>query len=172
MPQIAATSRLIIRTWDESDVNALCRLTQEPGVGDFAISSYRNFSAEKARQWIALEQQRFHKCGLARFAIELAETREIIGISGIFEMLPPDEDKVELNYRYSTQQRDQGYATEAAKAILEYGFKTLKLSSVDAVTEPENEPSKRVLRRLGFSKIGDLEYEGRPWEQWRNNAER
>ena len=171
MPQIASTSRLIIRTWDESDINALCRLTQEPGTGDFAISSYRNFSVEKAREWVAREQQRFDKRGLARFAIELAETKEIIGISGIFEMLPPDEDKVELNYRYPTRQRGQGYATEAAKAILAYGFRTLKLSSIDAVTEPENEASKRVLNRLGFHKIADLEYESRLWEQWRNSAE-
>ena len=171
MAQIAATSRLIVRTWDETDVDNLCHLTQERGIGDFAISSYRNFSREKAHEWIAREQQRFQKSGLARFAVERAETGKIIGISGIFEMLPPDEDKVELNYRYPIRHRGHGYATEAAKAILGYGFQTLNLKSIDAVTEPENEPSKRILGRLGFHKIGDLSYEGRLWEQWRASAD-
>lgn len=173
MAIIAKTARLCIRTWEHADIEKLCRLTREPGIGDFSISSYSNFSPEHAKRWIETEIDRYQKRGLGRFAVTAAGTlsnsNEILGISGIFEMIPPDEDHVEINYRYPICFRGKGYATEAAQAILGYGFNQLNLGSIDAVTLPQNAPSKRILNRLGFREIGKLKYQNEIWERWRAN---
>ncbi|HUN51304.1 MAG TPA: GNAT family N-acetyltransferase [Candidatus Sulfotelmatobacter sp.] len=58
--------------------------------------------------------------------------------------------QVELAYRYRPEAWGQGIATEAARAVLDYGFGVLKLDPIVAVTHPENEGSKRVLAKLGF----------------------
>lgn len=57
-------------------------------------------------------------------------------------------------------------ATEAATAILNYGFDVLKLHRINANVEFPNEPSKLVLKRLGMKQIGEVEYEGVRAERW------
>ncbi|GGR10564.1 GNAT family N-acetyltransferase [Deinococcus ruber] len=60
----------------------------------------------------------------------------------------------ELGFTFSPEVQGQGYATEAASAVLEYAFGTLQLHRVIAGTDPRNHPSARLLRRLGFRHEG------------------
>jgi [ribosomal protein S5]-alanine N-acetyltransferase len=176
MPVIAQTPRLLIRTWTLADVPALMALTREPGLNEFSLSGYENFSEDRAKEWIEKEMLRFDRFHLCRFAIGLRETEELIGISGLFEQpnrkgIADAFENIELNYRYPARRRGLGYATEAARAILEYGFKNVKLTCIYANADLKNLKSHRVLEKLGMKRIGDTEYEGIKAGRWRIDSE-
>ena len=71
-----------------------------------------------------------------------------LGWCGLFPL--ENTGQIELAYRYVQAAWGQGIATEAARAVLDYGFGVLKLDPIVAVTHPENAGSKRVLTKLGF----------------------
>jgi ribosomal-protein-alanine N-acetyltransferase len=166
MPLIAETPRLIVRTWELSDIEALCDLSRQDGISEFSISGYANFSEEQAEQRIRHEMERFEKYRLGKFAVVLKDLNVPIGISGIFQMPPPQESEIELNYRYPIHRRGQGYATEAAQAILNYGFDVLGLKRINANADLRNARSHAVLERLGMKRFGDVTYEGIQAGRW------
>lgn len=160
MPLIAETPRLRIQTWELSDIDALCALTRLDGISEYSVSSYANYSRERATEWIRKEMDRYARFRLGKFAVVSKELGRPIGISGLFQMPPPDEQEIELNYRYPKIYRGQGFATEAARAVLDYGFYTLGLARINANADLANTASQAVLARLGMKKIGETTYAG------------
>lgn len=166
MTVIAETPRLLIRTWTPEDVGSLCDLSRKEGLSEFSSHGYANFSEERAREWILKEVRRFAELRVAKFAVISKELKLPIGISGIFPMPPPNNSEIELNYRYPREHRGQGFATEAAQAIIHYGFKTLNLPQINAVVELQNHASQAVLARLGMKRIGEITYKGVQAGHW------
>lgn len=160
MPRIAETNRLLIQTWELSDQPALIHLTKQAGISEFSLSGYANFSEERARLWIANEIERFKAQKLARFAVISKELGVPVGISGIFRHPNQPVDEAEINYRYPNQFRGQGFATEAARAIIRYGLIELGLRCVNANVDLTNASSLKVVERLGMKDAGPFSYEG------------
>ena len=79
---------------------------------------------------------------------EVAATREVIGHCGLQRL--EDGDEVEVGYYLGRSAWGQGYATEAARASLAYGFDECGLSSIVAVVRHENAASRHVLEKLGM----------------------
>ena len=73
------------------------------------------------------------------------------------------EGIVEIGYGISEEYQNNGYATEAVKAILEWAFSHLEVNVVEAETDPENIASKRVLEKCGFALNGVIGEEGPRW---------
>jgi len=67
----------------------------------------------------------------------------------------PDSEFIEIAYHFTPQAWGNGFATEAARAILDHGFRELALEQITAVALPDNEPSLRVIHRLGLPYIED-----------------
>jgi RimJ/RimL family protein N-acetyltransferase len=67
---------------------------------------------------------------------------------------------IEVGYHLLPDARGRGYATEAARALLGYGFKTLELSEIYAVVAPQNAPSQAVMQRLGMPSVGQYQHVG------------
>jgi [ribosomal protein S5]-alanine N-acetyltransferase len=166
MIRIAETARLIIRNWELSDAEALCILSRAAGFSDFSVSGYKDFSHEQAKEWIQFEIDRYQKERLGKFAVVVKRNGNVIGVSGIFRDRNLG-DQIEINYRFPETYQGFGYATEAARAILNYGFETLDHKEIYANVEISNTASHKVLARLGMEKIGNFEYAGRPAEKWR-----
>jgi RimJ/RimL family protein N-acetyltransferase len=80
--------------------------------------------------------------------VEFKGTANALGWCALFPL--ENTGQIELGYRYVTSAWGQGVATEAARAVLDYGFSVLKLDPIVAVTHPENAGSKGVLAKLGF----------------------
>lgn len=158
-----------MRMWTPTDIPALCDLTRQPGLNEFSVSGHENYSEERARLWIETEMQRYAERRLGKFAICLRESKELIGICGLFRMPPPEDETVELNYRYPIHRRGQGFALEAARAVLEYGFAELGLREIYANVAVENLASKKILERIGMTKVGDVVYAGISGERWKIN---
>lgn len=90
------------------------------------------------------------------FGIELKETGKLIGSLGLVDDPKRANPNVKmLGYSLGEAYWGNGYMTEAARALLRYGFEVLELDLISAYCYPFNERSKKVLRKLGFV------YEGR-----------
>ena len=88
-------------------------------------------------------------------AIELKDKGKLIGWCGLGPLeIAPDE--IELYYGLAQDQWDKGFATEAGKAILGYGFSEFNLEKIVAVVNPTNLGSVKVLEKLGMIFIGEV----------------
>ena len=70
-------------------------------------------------------------------------------------MGPPDGGVVEIGFSVIPDRRRRGYATEAARSLVDWAFSEPRIREVSARTEPENEASARVLVATGFARVGD-----------------
>ena len=86
---------------------------------------------------------------------ELA-TDELIGCCGL---RPHGINEYEIGFHLRKKYWRQGYAVEAAKAVINYGFEVLKADKLFAGHNPNNKASQKVLQKLGFAYIGDEFYE-------------
>ncbi len=146
---IIETDRLILRTFDERDIDPMSLINQDPKVCEFlpAIGT-RESTAKSVHGFI--DHYRDH--GFSPYAVELKSTCEMIGFCGL--MIPAFEahfmPAVETGWRLASQQWNHGYATEAAKAVLQYAFEQLQLNEVVSFTAVENMRSRRVMEKIGL----------------------
>jgi RimJ/RimL family protein N-acetyltransferase len=152
-PPLLTTERLVLRNWTEADEEALYLLSNDrEAMAYFAdLPSREQIKGMVARHREALAQQR---PGL--FAVEARPGNplagELIGFVGLavprFEA--PFLPCVEIGWRLRRTAWGHGYATEAARAVLEHAFSTLGLAEVLSFTAVANEPSRAVMRRIGM----------------------
>jgi ribosomal-protein-alanine N-acetyltransferase len=85
------------------------------------------------------------------WAITLKGYPKLIGIIGHYR-IQPENHRCEIGYMLLPQYNGKGIVTEAIKVVLEYGFENLQMHSIEAVIDPENVASERVLQKNGFVK--------------------
>lgn len=94
----------------------------------------------------------------AVWAVEWAGADEMLGWCGLFPL--EESGLIEIGYRYITAVWGQGVATEAAKQVLDYGFREFSFDPIVAVTHPENLGSQQVLTKIGLLPGGLQHYYG------------
>lgn len=151
------TERLVLRNWRESDVEHYLVLASD--VGYHAFSRPGRFMVHSAKEARAKVRERillFDRRKLGKFPIFLKQTCEFIGTCGIEPFHLDGESQVELGYRLCLNFWGKGYASEAAAAMLEYGFGDLKLPRIMAFVLSQNKASVRILEKLGFQYLRDF----------------
>jgi RimJ/RimL family protein N-acetyltransferase len=142
------TSRLRLRQWHDDDLESLAALNADPEVMRyFPETMTRAASDELAARQRALIDER----GWGLWALE-AET----GFVGFVGLSEPRFDAhftpaVEVGWRLARRAWGFGYATEAARAAVDHGFARLGLREIVSFTTVRNEPSRRVMERLGMT---------------------
>jgi len=108
---------------------------------------------------IKIRMEDYKKYGYGRWATILKNEMQFIGWSGLAYL--PEFDEVDLGYRFLPQYWGLGLATEAAEAILNYGFNQLELEKIIAIAMKENKASIRVMEKIGmtFDKIAPYDEE-------------
>ena len=150
---IIATARLFIRAWCNKDAEQFYLLSQDAGFNLHPITCYTQKSIETAEIWLAAEMNSLENSGTGMMAVCEIATGELIGIAGL--RVIGAEHRFEVTYRFHESAWGRGYATEAARAVLEYGFETLGLSEIAASITPENKDSKKVAEKLGMKYSGN-----------------
>jgi RimJ/RimL family protein N-acetyltransferase len=181
---VLITQRLTLRIPEPDDVDFLTGLDTDERVmryiHDGILSTrYARIYAENVIE-IAPIRAHFH-----RWIIQNREQSVRIGwieLSkyGQESKRADSSDDVQLSYEISPERWNQGYATEAGKAVLEYAFGTIELDRVVAYTRPENARSIRVLQNLSFLRDGECTDGARnvchfyflPRERWRERRDR
>ncbi|MFG3253355.1 GNAT family N-acetyltransferase [Streptomyces sp. NPDC048172] len=150
------TERLFLRPLTTSDVDFFVALHDDPRVNRFVGSYTPQRALERLR---AIEQQ-WEERGHGLCVVELKDTGELLGRSGLqyWEQF----GEVELGWTLRAEAWGHGYATEAARACLEWGFATLDVDHLIALIRPGNEPSVKVAERLGFAPRREEELFGNP----------
>lgn len=157
MNTIAQSDRLIIRTWiPEADAESAFEIYSDPEVTRFIKT--KTTSIEDAikllQRWVTLSTQ---LKGGGFWAIVNKETQEILGTIILIPLRDEAEQwtqDYEIGWHLKKSAWGNGYATEAARAILEYGFNILKLPTIYSIARPDNTASIRVMQRLGMTSIG------------------
>ncbi|MCM1094013.1 MAG: GNAT family N-acetyltransferase [Lachnospiraceae bacterium] len=104
-------------------------------------------------------QEEFNRNARGLYAIELKETGEFIGYVGLHEIgFEADfTPGVEIGWRLAADFHNQGYATEAAKAVLQLA-KHSGIKKLYSFTAEINKPSERVMQKIGMGKIGEFDH--------------
>lgn len=143
------TNRLILREWQEEDLEAFARINQDPQVMEHFPAL---LSIEETAAFIERINQHFRKHGFGLWAVVLKESEELIGFVGL--NIPSFEAHftpcVEIGWRLASQHWGKGYATEAAKAVLKTGFKKYGLKEIVSFTVPANKRSIRIMEKIGM----------------------
>ena len=146
------TERLILRPWKDEDFAPFAEMNADPQVREFFPSL---LTREESDAGIRSLQGTYARDGFCFFPAELIATGEFIGFIGIqtmdFAVPSVAQPAVEIGWRLARSAWGQGYATEAGQAALEYGFDTIGLPEVVAVTMASNARSQAVMRRIGMT---------------------
>lgn len=142
------TERLILRGWRDADVAPWAALNADPAVREF-LGPPLTFaeSAASVRRF----QEGFERNGYGLWAVEIRDTGGFIGFTGLHPLDGMPFDGVEVGWRLARDAWGHGYATEAARAALAYGFGTAGLDEILSVTAATNVRSQAVMRRLGMT---------------------
>lgn len=141
------TERLILRESVVDDAPDLFEMNSDPEVlkytGDVAFKSVEE-TEELIRNY-----KDYEKYGYGRWTTIVKATNEVIGFCGLKYL--EDIHETDLGYRWKRQHWGKGYATEAGKACLWYGFEKLGLEQIMAQVLEENKASIRVLEKIGMT---------------------
>lgn len=151
------TQRLIMRRWQDSDREPFAALN-----GDADTMRYFPSTLDRAQSdaLIGRIEALFDEQGYGLWALEVAESAEFIGFTGLNPMPPdvPGGGGMEVGWRLARGAWHHGYATEAARAALEVAFDGEKMAEIFSMTAVLNEPSQAVMRRLGMTEFARFEH--------------
>lgn len=149
------TKRIGFSEWREDDIPLAELLWGEPAVTRFLCAN-GIFSADDIAERLKKEIDNNSKYQLQYWPIFEIASGELIGCCGL---RPYEKGKYEIGFHLRPKFWRQGYAVEAANAVIEYAFAVLKAEGLFAGHNPQNTASAKVLRKLGFHYIGDKFYE-------------
>ncbi len=158
------TERLVLRRFTHADIPDVLRFVSHPSVA--TVTSTRIPATEEGvRRYIDLQNtyQPFEEDRVFELAIERKEDGRVIGFVG---MIVQEYGQGEVGWVLGVDDRGQGYATEAARALIDYGFHSLGLHRIHADTSTSNRASWRMMERLGMRREGLLRgavYENGAW---------
>ncbi|MBL4864033.1 MAG: GNAT family N-acetyltransferase [Rhodobiaceae bacterium] len=108
----------------------------------------------EAEKILATSMKRHEESGMGFWGVFERETATFIG-QLILQPLP-ETGEPEIGYHFKVESQGKGYATEAARKLLDHGFSDLSLPRIVAVVLPDNEPSQAVMKKLGLPYVKDL----------------
>ena len=146
--QVIETSRLTLRYITIRDAKALKPILGDPEVMRYSIIGVHD--RQQIRQFIEQRLLSYLEPGFGLYAVINKRDRELMGYCGFFVQSIEEIKEVEIGYRLATKYWGRGYATEAAKAVLEYGRKKFNFRRFVCLIEPQNTRSLNVAKKLGM----------------------
>ena len=154
---IIATERLVLRRWLQSDIKPFAEMNKDADVMKYFPKTLTDKETSEMVQRINLQ---FDENNFSLYAVESKLTRQFIGFTGF--AIPTFESFftpcIEIGRRYKKETWRQGFATEAASACLQYGFKTLHFEKVVSFTSAININSEKVMIKIGMTIAGEFNH--------------
>lgn len=145
------TSRLLLRRWRSDDVEPFAAMSSDPEVMRY-IGSGDTRTREQAAAAILAFESVWDEKSYGLFAVELLGSNQLIGFTGLAEpaFLPEIMPAVEVGWRFTRQCWGNGYATEAARAVLDFGLVEVGISEIVSIHQVGNDASARIMQKLGM----------------------
>lgn len=146
---IFTTARLGFRNWEALDIPKLAAINADPKVMEHFPST---FDLQRTEDFIKRMQKQFSEKGFCYFAVDRLTDHEFIGFIGISEQTFEAEFTpcVDIGWRLSQTYWGKGYATEGAKACLDFAFNTIGLQTIKSICPVSNDKSEHVMEKIGM----------------------
>jgi RimJ/RimL family protein N-acetyltransferase len=145
------TKRLLLRGWQEADLEPFAAMNADPRVTEFLSTQ---LTREESRALVDRFVKNWADEGFGLWALERLEDGVLLGFTGLAR--PRFEahftPTVEVGWRLAADAWGHGYATEAAEVALRYGFEVIGLEEIVSFTVPDNARSRAVMERIGMSR--------------------
>lgn len=161
MPYLITTPRLGLRRWQPADLDPFAAMNADRAVREFFPNL---MTREETAESIKRLEAHFDRHGYTFYALDVLETGEFIGFTGLKCLDGPDTldvwfaPCVEMGWRLRREAWGRGYAPEAAQACLTYAWEELKLDKVYAYTAEHNAKSRRVMEKIGMTLSGHFDH--------------
>ncbi len=158
------TARLLLRLHKHEDIPSLVRLAGAREVAATTLGIPHPYIDEDARKFLAKSEDDFRAGRSVSFAICKMPEGELCGGAGLD--ISETHQRAELGYWIGVPYWRMGYATEAARAVVEFGFANLGLHRIHAHYFAENTASGRVLEKIGMRREGRLRNHFQKWNRF------
>jgi ribosomal-protein-alanine N-acetyltransferase len=152
-----STKRLIATRLAVEDFDALCALHRDPVVMA-TLGGVR--SDERTRTYLAHNLEHWAEHGFGLWIFRDRATGAFVGRGGLRHVVLEGQSEVEVTYALARHAWGQGFATEIARASVDVAFQGLTLQDIVAFAVRENQASRRVMEKVGFSYERDIVHEG------------
>ncbi|MCL4271154.1 MAG: GNAT family N-acetyltransferase [Anaerolineales bacterium] len=159
---LLSTSRLLLRDLRPTDLDDLYEYASDPEIDRYTPWD-RYQSLDDACEDLGGYIARYEQGHFRAWGIEHRADKKLIGITN-FGFISKEDRRAEMGYTIARKYWGQGLATEAATALIQYGFETLDLVRIEAVVLPENRASTKVLLKVGMQFEGLL----RSYQVWKD----
>jgi ribosomal-protein-alanine N-acetyltransferase len=158
---IFETERLAFRRLTMDDLDALAAIYRDPEVRRYFPEGTLTYQETKEElEWII--DVYYGRYGFGLWATMSRETNELVGRSGLLPWTIEGRSEIEVAYLLARGHWGRGLGTEAARAVLEYGFEELSLSRLICLIDPANDASIKVAVKIGMTLEKELDLEGEP----------
>ena len=141
------TARLLLRRVTVDDVEELLNIHADPALVRFMGA----WDRARAMEWLVRVDENWREHGYGRLGITDRESGQLLGRTGLMYLSQFAE--TELGWTLRREAWGHGYATEAARACADWGFRDFEIPYLTSLIEPANERSLRVAGRLGMAPI-------------------
>jgi RimJ/RimL family protein N-acetyltransferase len=156
-PDELVTLRLSLRRFRENDRERYLAIRSHPEVAHYLGHGVDR--AEAKTDWfLSTCTQNWNERGVGPWAVTLRETGDLIGHAGFWYL--EGFAATGIIYGYDRKYWGQGIATEAARAVIDLGFRRLGFERLIALVEPDNLASRRVCDKLGFRTVREADHRG------------
>ena len=156
---ILETSRLILRSLQREDVEALAELMANRDFMRFSLGPYTHEQTQSVLQKFLSRDQ----AGLpSQFAVISRERDKLVGYCGFLHWHLDGADEVEIGYRLHPDYWNRGIATEAARKVCDHAFSDLELPRVISLIHYDNTPLRRVAEKIGMTFEKEILFRGFP----------
>ena len=163
-PQELRTARLLLRSLEHEDISTIVRLAGANEIAATTLNIPHPYAEDDAQSFLAKANEDFHAGRSIIFAISISSGRELCGAVGL--TIADAHRHAELGYWIGVPFWGKGYATEAASAVVAFGFGTLRLHRIYAHHFAGNTASKRVLEKIGMRHEGRSRQHIQKWNQF------
>jgi len=154
---ILKTERLGLRNWKESDIAPFVEMCKDPKVMQYFP---KTLSEEASKTLIKILQQHFTDFGYTYFAVDVLNTNEFIGFTGLKYQTFKSKytPSVDIGWRLKRSSWGKGYATEAARSCMDAAFEKFNLEEVYSYCLDTNTASEAVMKKIGMKYIGAFQH--------------
>ncbi len=157
---VLLTERLVLRPLEPGDAAVVLRVYNSPEIAEGIPWVFGLRLERQVQQWIMHTHHHFAARESAEFGVELEAGGGLIGLAGL-DQIAWEDCRADLWFLINVSSWGKGYATEAGRVLLWYGFKRLRLNRIHAHSLVRNAASHRVLAKLGMKEEGLLRQHAR-----------
>lgn len=158
MPQLT-TERLCLRSWRLQDVEPMAAINADPRVGDWLGGT---IDLEETSARLQLYGYHWEEHGFGIWAVEERTSGRLVGRTGLmhWDDWTASPHDAEIGWTFDPADWGKGYATEAARAVLDWAAPRPGLRTIISITRPDNVRSRRVMEKLGLTYNGETVWHG------------